>query len=88
MTNNPYESDPRDVELEHEISQHLHNLGVERYHVSVHGGHVTVSGFVDDFGTKREASDMIHGLGGVHEVTNNIRVTGGSMTMVDQDENI
>ena len=70
----PY-SDPRDVELEHEVSQHLHNLGVERYHVSVHGGHVTVSGMVDDFGDKREVTDMIRGLGGVHEVTNNIRVS-------------
>jgi osmotically-inducible protein OsmY len=70
----PY-SDPRDVELEHEVSQHLHNLGVERYHVSVNAGHVTVSGMVDDFGDKREVTDMIRGLGGVREVTNHIRVT-------------
>ena len=74
MDFNP-KSDPRDVELEHEVSQHLHNLGVERYHVSVHGGHVTVLGTVDDFGDKREVTDMIRSLGGVREVTNSIRVT-------------
>ncbi len=88
MVYNPYESNPRDVELEHEVSQHLHNLGVERYHVSVHDGHVTVSGYADDFGTKREVTDMIRGLGGVREVTNHIRVTSDYYQGFDNRQNI
>lgn len=86
--NNPYESNPRDVQLEHEISQHLHNLGMERYHVSVNDGHVTISGAADDYDTKREITAMVRNLGGVRELTNNVRVTGGSVTMVDRDSNI
>jgi osmotically-inducible protein OsmY len=80
MEGNPYASDPRDVELEHEVGQHLHNIGVERYHVSVRGGHVTVSGTVDDFSTKREVTQRIQSLGGITQVTNNIRV-GGDFSM-------
>jgi len=38
-------------------------------------GHVTVSGIVDDYGTKRSISSTIMGVGGVREVTNNIRVS-------------
>lgn len=68
------QSDPKDVELENSISRAIRHMakGV-RIHVS--GGHVTVSGIVDDYGTKRDISHAIQAVGGVREVTNNIRVS-------------
>lgn len=68
------QSDPKDVELENNISRTVRRLG-EGIRVHVSGGHVTVSGIVDDFGTKRQISQEIQGMGGVREVTNNIRVS-------------
>ncbi len=70
---NPYASDPKDVELEAAISRAVRSMGVG-IHVSVHGGHVTVSGMADDFATKRDILSTVRSLPGVHEVTNNIRV--------------
>jgi BON domain len=70
----PQPSDPKDVELENNISRIVRRLGQGlRIHVS--GGHVTISGIVDDFGTKRQISQEIQSVGGVREVTNNIRVS-------------
>ena len=66
-------SDPKDVELEAAISRVVRNMGVG-IHVSVRGGHVTLSGVVDDFETKREISSVVHGVGGVHDIVNSIRV--------------
>jgi osmotically-inducible protein OsmY len=66
-------SDPKDVELEAAISRAIRNLG-EGIHVSAHGGHVTLTGVVDDFETKREISSVVHGVGGVHDIVNSIRV--------------
>lgn len=70
---NPYASDPKDVELENAISRVVRSQGMG-IHVSVKGGHVTLSGTVDDFETKRGITSAVHQVGGVHEVTNNIRV--------------
>ncbi len=66
-------SDPKDVELEATISRAVRSLG-GGIHVTVHGGHVSLSGVVDDFETKRDISTLVHGMGGVRNITNNIRV--------------
>lgn len=66
-------SDPKDVELEATISRSIRSMG-NGIHVSVHGGHVSLSGMVDDYSTKRGIMSMVRGYSGVHEVTNNIRV--------------
>lgn len=66
-------SDPKDVEMEHNISRAVRSLG--KLHIHVSGGHVTVSGIVDDYGTKRQIASTIQSMGGVREVTNNIRVS-------------
>ncbi len=66
-------SDPKDVELEAAISRAVRSMGIG-IHVSARGGHVTLSGVVDDFETKRGISSMVHGVGGVREIVNNIRV--------------
>jgi osmotically-inducible protein OsmY len=68
------QSDPKDVELENNISRIVRRLG-QGLRVHVSGGHVTVSGIVNDFGTKRQISQEIQSVGGVREVTNNIRVS-------------
>ncbi len=82
------EHDPKDVEQANEISRHLQNLGIGDFHVSVKGGHVMVSGTVDTFADKRKITSDIQGFGGIHGVTNLIRVIGESTTMVDSDSNI
>jgi hypothetical protein len=66
-------SDPKDVELEAAISRAVRSMGIG-IHVSARSGHVTLSGVVDDFETKRSISSVVHGVGGVHEIVNNIRV--------------
>ena len=68
------QSDPKDVELENNISRIVRRLG-KGLRIHVRGGHVTISGIVDDYGTKRQISQEIQGVGGVREVTNNIRVS-------------
>ena len=70
---NPYISDPKDVEMEATISRAIRNLGVG-IHVSVRGGHVSLSGMVDDFETKRDVSSVVHDVAGGHPISNNIRV--------------
>ena len=70
---NPYISDPKDVELEATISRAVRELGVG-IHVIVKGGHVTVSGIVDDFETKRDILSVVRGVAGGHTITNNVRV--------------
>jgi len=67
-------SDPKDVELENNISRSIRHMA-KGVRIHVRGGHVTVSGMVDDFSTKRSISSTIMAVGGVREVTNNIRVT-------------
>lgn len=66
-------SDPKDVELEATISRSIRSMG-NGIHVSVHGGHASLSGMVDDYDTKRSIMSTVRGFSGVHEVTNNIRV--------------
>jgi osmotically-inducible protein OsmY len=69
----PYISDPKDVELEASISRAIRNLGVG-IHVTVKSGHVSLTGVVDDFETKRQVYSVVRGTSGVREVANNIRV--------------
>ena len=88
MTNRLIKRDPKDVELANEISRHLNHLGIGDFHVSVKGGHVTVSGTVDDFADKRRITSEIHGLGGILEITNLVHVIGESITPVNSDSNI
>ncbi len=68
------QSDPKDVELENNVSRMIRHIA-HGVRVHVRGGHVTVSGIVDDFGKKRQITSSIQSIGGVREVTNNIRVT-------------
>lgn len=70
---NPYISDPKDVELEAAVSRAVRNLGVG-VHVSVRGGHITVSGIVDDYETKRDIMAVVRDVAGGHSITNNTRV--------------
>jgi osmotically-inducible protein OsmY len=70
---NPYISDPKDVELEAAVSRAVRELGLG-IHVSVKGGHVTVSGIVDDFETKRDIMAVVRGVAGGYPITNNVRV--------------
>jgi len=70
---NPWVSDPKDVELEASISRIVRSMGVG-IHVSVKGGHVTISGVVDDFATKREILNAVRDVAGGHEVTNYVKV--------------
>jgi osmotically-inducible protein OsmY len=70
----PSQSDPKDVELENNISRIVRRMG-QGLRIHVRGGHVTISGIVDDFGTKRQISQEVQAVGGVREVTNNIRVS-------------
>ena len=70
---NPYASNPKDVELESAITVAIREMGVG-IHVSVKGGHVTLSGAVDDFETKRDVASVVRGVAGGVAITNNIRV--------------
>ena len=70
---NPYASDPKDVEMEAAIARSIRNLGIG-IHVTVKGKHVTLSGAVDDFETKRDVNSLVHDIAGGCEITNNIRV--------------
>jgi len=66
-------SDPKSVELEATISRGIRALG-DGIHVSVRGNHVTVSGTADDYETKRDIYQIVKGMSGGREVTNNVRV--------------
>jgi osmotically-inducible protein OsmY len=70
---NPYVSDPKDVELEAALSREVRELGLG-IRVSVRGGHITISGTVDDFETKRDIMSVVRGVASGHPITNNIRV--------------
>jgi|GEM_PF-6677542 len=85
---NYLQHDPKDVEQANEISRHLQNLGIGDFHVSVKDGHVTVSGTVDNFADKRRTTREIQGFGGIHGITNLVKVIGESTTMVESDSNI
>jgi osmotically-inducible protein OsmY len=74
--NTPQVSDPKDVELEASIQRAIRQLGTG-IHVKVWGGHVTLSGHVDDFGTKREIASIVRRMPTIRRVTNNLRVMPG-----------
>jgi osmotically-inducible protein OsmY len=70
---NPYISDPKDVEIEAAIHRAVRNLGVG-IHVTVKSGHVSLSGIVDDFETKRDIMGVVRDVAGGFTISNNIRV--------------
>ncbi len=72
MTNELH-SNPKDVELEALIISRIRQMG-EHMHAEIKGGVVHLSGTVNEFETKREIMTLVQGIGGVHEVSNNIRV--------------
>ena len=71
-------SDPKDVELESLIHRRIREMGSD-IRVSVKGGHVTLTGQAEDYEAKRDIDYVVKEIGGVREVTNQIRVapTGG-----------
>jgi osmotically-inducible protein OsmY len=73
MNQNQRISDPKDVELEATIHRAIRHMGVG-IHVTVRGGHVSLSGLVDDFYTKRDVASVVRSVAGVHEVTNALRI--------------
>ena len=75
--NNPYASDPKDVELESTVAREIRPF-CSNIHVSARSGHVTISGSVEDYEDKRAAYSAARRVAGVNEVTNNIRVAATS----------
>jgi osmotically-inducible protein OsmY len=63
----------KDVEMESLIARHIREMG-EHIHVVAKDGVVSISGIVNEFGTKRDITTMVHEIAGVHEVINNVRV--------------
>jgi len=72
MTGPPV-SDPRDVELESSIQRSIRQMGTG-IRVKVFGGHVTLSGHVDAFGTKREIASIVRRMPTIRRITNHLRV--------------
>jgi len=70
---NEVNSNPKDVELEGVIISRIRQMG-EHMHAEIKNGVVHLSGSVNEFETKREIMTLVQGIGGVHEVSNNIRV--------------
>ncbi|HVM32074.1 MAG TPA: BON domain-containing protein [bacterium] len=70
---NPYASDPKDVELEAVIAREIRPF-CSNLHVSARGGHVILSGLVEDYEDKRSAMSAAQHVAGVHDITNNLRV--------------
>jgi len=70
---NELSSNPKDVELESIIISRIRQMG-EHMHAQSKDGVVHLSGTVNEFETKREIMTMVQGIGGVREVSNNIRV--------------
>jgi osmotically-inducible protein OsmY len=66
-------SNPKDAELEAVIISRIRQMG-EHMHAQLKDGVVHLSGTVNEFETKREIMTLVQGIGGVHEVSNNIRV--------------
>lgn len=66
-------SDPKDVEIEADISRAIRRRGIG-IHVTVRGGEVSLSGVVDDFETKRGIESTVRGVAGGCTIHNNIRV--------------
>lgn len=72
MSNLP-PTDPKDVEMESLITRRIREMGAD-IHVQVRSGHVTLSGIADDYEVKRDIDVVVKEIGGVHKLTNNIRV--------------
>jgi len=73
MTNDELHSDAKDVELEAVIINRIRQMG-EHMHAQAKDGVVHLSGTANEFETKRSITTLVQGIGGVHEVVNNIRV--------------
>ena len=72
MINGP-NADPKDVELESVISRQIRGMGTH-LHVTVKSSVVILSGSAEDFEDKRKIETTVKGIGGVHQVSNQIRV--------------
>jgi hypothetical protein len=70
---NESNSNPKDVELEALIIGRIRQMG-EHLQAQVKSGVVHLSGTANEYETKREIMTLVQGIGGVHEVVNNIRV--------------
>jgi hypothetical protein len=70
---NETHSDPKDSELASVISSRIRQMG-EHIHVQVKGGVVHLSGTTNEYEDKRGIMTLVQGMGGVHQVVNNIRV--------------
>jgi osmotically-inducible protein OsmY len=70
---NPMPSDPQDVELENLIIRRIRDMGAD-IHVHVKGGHVSLSGIADNYSDKRDIVAIVKDIGGVRDVTSDIRV--------------
>ncbi len=66
-------SNSNDVELESLITSRIRQMG-EHMHVQVKDGVVHLSGTNNDYEDKRAITTLVQGIGGVHQVINNIRV--------------
>jgi osmotically-inducible protein OsmY len=70
---NETHSDPKDAELASVITSRIRQMG-EHIHVQVKGGVVHLSGTTNEYEDKRGIMTAVQGIGGVHQVVNNIRV--------------
>lgn len=70
---NKWKTDSRDVELESLVSRRIRDLAAN-IHVTAKGGHIILSGTADDFETKRDIVEAVREIGGVREVSSQIRV--------------
>ncbi|HET9870319.1 MAG TPA: BON domain-containing protein [bacterium] len=68
------QKDPRDVELETTVCRAVEGMAAG-LHVNAQAGHVSLSGMVDDYSTKRDISAIVRDLAGVKTLSNGIRVT-------------
>lgn len=71
-------SDERIRELVCESLTDDDQIDASHIEVSVSGGEVTLSGTVDDRGTKRAAEDCAYSVSGVRDVQNRLRVSDGA----------
>jgi hypothetical protein len=72
-------ADPKDIELESLISRRIGGMGTH-LHVRVKDGVVNLSGGAEDFEDKRRIETAVKGIGGVHQVINQVRVVSVSQS--------
>jgi hypothetical protein len=70
----PSSSNPKDVELEAAIARQIRGMGNGKIRVRAKAGKISLSGVVDDFGTKRSIADVVRTIPGVRKILNEIKV--------------